>query len=348
VDAYQILAEKHGFKDSLRYRHILEFLMTPKQAEIVTLLPAPVEEVAQKVGLSPAEVKKEIDDLFIKGVVIPKDFHTREGARFCHHVIQLHDATEADQRTEQIFGEKAPQLWELWEDFCQQEFYVKLAEMYAKREAPFNRVVPAYKAIENILGITPYDDIREVLKAAPLIAIVPCSCRRQVKKTDIAVDTCFQFGRSAEYAIVRGSGRRLSYEEALAAIDQAEEDGEVHMWVNWQTLSYGVLCNCTKDACIAWTPLVQYGVSIGKRAAKSRFEAVVDQGVCTGCQVCIDRCQFDAIEMIKPAGEKKYKAIIDPEKCWGCGVCVLKCEPGALTLRLIRPLEHIPAERPSA
>lgn len=347
MDVYKVLAERHGFGTSERYLKILQFLMTPKQAEIVTYLPASFEDLAQKTGLSVDEVKKEIDVLFKKGVVIPKDFYTREGARFCRDVIQLHDATEGDQKTEEIYGEKAPLLWELWEEFCQKEFYPIIAQVYAKKEVPFYRVLPAYKAIEKIPEITPYDDVREILRAASLIAVVPCSCRRQARKTDIAVNTCLQFGRSAEYVIARGSGWRLSYEEALKVVDKAEEDGQVHMWVNWRTLTYGVMCNCTKDACVGWTPLIQHNVSIGKRAAKSRFVAEVVQDLCNGCQVCIDRCNFDAIDMVKPAGSKKYKAVIDTEKCWGCGVCVLKCEPKALSLRLVRSLEHIPAERPA-
>lgn len=262
--------------------------------------------------------------------------------------VQLHDATQGDRKTEEIHGERAPQLWELWQDFCQKEWSPKIAEEYAKKGVPTERVIPAYKAIENVPGITPYDDVQEILKAAPLTAVVPCSCRRRTRRIDIAVDTCIQFGKSAEYAIERGAGWQLSYDEALKVIDKAEEDGEVHSWPNWQTLSYGVMCNCDRVSCEGWAPLVQHNVSIGRRWAKSRFEAAVDQELCNGCQLCVDRCQFDAIDMVKPAGSKKYKAVVDSEKCWGCGVCVIKCQPGALSLKLVRPLEHLPMERPGA
>jgi Pyruvate/2-oxoacid:ferredoxin oxidoreductase delta subunit len=344
-DIYTALAARHGYGDSERYRRILKLLMTPLQAQLVARLPAPPEELAQQLNLGVEEVKKEIDHLFIKGVVIPRDFVTREGARFCRNVLQLHDATEADNRSDETVG---AELRDAWEDFCQQEWYASKAQEYAQQEQPQERVLPAYRAIQDIPGISPYDDVREILKAASLIAVVPCSCRRQARKKDSIIESCFQFGRSAEYAIARGSGRKLSYEEALAVVDRAEEDGQVHMWRNWRTLTYGLMCNCTADACVAWTPLVLHQVPIGKRAARSRFQAVVDQGLCDGCQVCIDRCQFDAIDMEKPAGSRKYKAVIDAERCWGCGVCVLGCPPRALSLKLVRPLEHIPEQPPAA
>lgn len=342
MDVYDVLAEKHGYAGSARYRAILQVLMTPQQAQLATLLPAPAEEVAGKLGITPAQVKKEIDDLFLKGVVIPKDFYTREGARFARSVTQLHDATEASPMAEKFFGQK---LFDVWEDFSQKEWYARYAQEYAKREHPVDRVLAAYKSIQGIPGVTQFDDIREVLKASSLTATTPCSCRMQSRKKDTIVDSCLQFGRSAEYAMVRGTGRKLNQEEALALVDQIEEVGQVHMWINAQLLQYGVMCNCTNDACIAWTPLLHYGVPVSKRAAKSRFEAAIDRELCTGCQVCVDRCQFDAITMAKVAGSKRLKAVVDTEKCWGCGVCVLKCEPQAISMKLVRALGHIPAQR---
>ena len=55
----------------------------------------------------------------------------------------------------------------------------------------------------------------------------------------------------------------------------------------------------------------------------NRFLAVVDTDKCKGCQDCIDRCKFDAIEMEKDTHSKKLKATISAEKCKGCGLCVM-------------------------
>lgn len=57
----------------------------------------------------------------------------------------------------------------------------------------------------------------------------------------------------------------------------------------------------------------------------------------------MERCLFDAVEMVKIEGSKKYKASIITDKCFGCGSCVVGCEQGALKMKVVRPPEHIPA-----
>lgn len=63
---------------------------------------------------------------------------------------------------------------------------------------------------------------------------------------------------------------------------------------------------------------------------------------CSGCQECMDRCPFEAIDMERPEGSKKYKAVVDPEECFGCGVCVVGCKDEALRMKMVRPPDHIP------
>ena len=73
----------------------------------------------------------------------------------------------------------------------------------------------------------------------------------------------------------------------------------------------------------------------------NRFLAVADEDKCKGCQECIERCPFEAIEMRKSPNSKKYKAYVDPEKCKGCGVCIVGCKQNALTYRIVRPPEYL-------
>ena len=96
-------------------------------------------------------------------------------------------------------------------------------------------------------------------------------------------------------------------------------------------------------------PIDQAGLNIDLIWEKSRYEAFVNQDDCDGCQNCLDRCLFDAIEMVKTEGSKKLKAVVDPEMCFGCGVCVVGCDQAALKMKTVRPPEFIPpAPTPAA
>ncbi len=47
---------------------------------------------------------------------------------------------------------------------------------------------------------------------------------------------------------------------------------------------------------------------------------------CTGCEVCIDKCPFNALSM------ENGKAVVDHDTCTMCGVCVKACEFDAIEL----------------
>ena len=102
----------------------------------------------------------------------------------------------------------------------------------------------------------------------------------------------------------------------------------------------GFICHCDGQGCSGLRVGVQTGFF---NVTKSRYQSSVDQDLCNGCQTCVDRCIFGAMEMVKVPGSKKLKAHVDPEKCYGCGSCVIKCPvEGAITLKAVRPKEYIP------
>ena len=349
-DAYAILMERLGFPGSTRLRPIMEELMTPEQARMVMELPGTPQEVAEKTGTDVNRVKDTLDDLFYKGVVFPRgDFRRREFFRFARSIGQFHDSAMV---TEELDVVKDKRYFELWYDFVMNEMYPNTAERVKQLEEPRYRIIPAYKAIKDLPGVLPYENFPEMLKAQSLIAVVPCPCRlctASVGKPcathdEVAHWACIQFSRGADYAITRGSGKELSLEEALELNDIIEESGLLHQWPNNSAMTgVNTSCQCCRDCCMNYVPCDQAGIPIGTFYEKSRYQAEVNLDDCTGCQICVDRCLFDAIEMERPEGSKKYKAVINPEKCFGCGVCVVGCEPGAIKMKLVKPPEHIPA-----
>jgi NAD-dependent dihydropyrimidine dehydrogenase PreA subunit len=351
-DVYTVLAERHGFGSSARYRKILEFLMTPRQARLAVQLPRPSEELAAEEGLPLETIKAELDELYLKGVIMPRNFYTRDYYRFTRSVGQLHDTSESLTGIEGIYtDEQKKELFGLWWDFVRNEWEPQRMPEMAKAKAPPLRIIPAWKAIKDIPGVLPAENMEAIIEEANLIAVVSCSCRK--RKEDFVDDpcsrshdmNCIQFNRSAEYAEGRGHGRILSKEEARRMIEETEDDGLVHQWPNADLMTTNTLCNCCLCCCMIMMPMQEYKVPWTAYYAKSRFEATNDLDACTGCQDCIERCQFDALSMQKVPGHKRMKCVVDAEKCMGCGVCVLVCEPKSLTMKLVRPPEHIPSVR---
>jgi H+/Na+-translocating ferredoxin:NAD+ oxidoreductase subunit B len=349
-DSYAELAKRLGYGESTRFRQILEFLMTPPQADLVVLLPATPEDLAAKLNLPLERINSEIETLFLKGVVFPKNFQTRENPRFARSVGQFHDATQSilDLENKIYDPEARKELYRLWEDFCENEWYPNQVKRFSGLEKPPTRIIPAYSAIKDLPDVQPYEDMREIIKAQKVTTVNSCSCRKRRNVVGLTCGhshdvNCLQFNRGAEYAIVRGTGRQLNYEEAMELVDQIEQDGLVHNWPNDRRMTgTTVMCNCCVDCCMIWHPIDTHQGDIGKMWEKSRFQAQVNQDLCSGCQTCVDRCMFNAIEMVKVPGTKKLKAQVDPEKCFGCGVCVVTCEEQALKMKTVRPPDHIP------
>jgi len=62
-------------------------------------------------------------------------------------------------------------------------------------------------------------------------------------------------------------------------------------------------------------------------AASSAFIARYDADLCQGCEICLDRCQMDAL-----TADDGIVAL-DVDRCIGCGFCVSPRRSGALTLQ---------------
>ena len=348
--AFDLLVERLGYKDSARLRLILEDMISPDQALIASALPGTPADVAEKTGLGPDRVKKELDELFFMGVVFPKgDFRKRAYFRFARNMGQFFESAMARAQRDPA---KDRGFYKLWHDFSMNEHYPLLAERFSNDQAPFQRVVPAYKSIKDLDGVLACENYPEILRAQERISTVPCACRYMETSVghpcrhhdEKAHPVCLQFGRGAEYAVVSGSGKQLSLEQALELSDLAEESGLLHMVFNNSAMTgFNTSCNCCDDCCMIPVPMKMAGYPVSKAWEKSRYVAYTIQDDCTGCQICAERCPFDAIEMAEPEGSKKLLAVLDPGKCFGCGVCVVGCESDALKMKAVRPPDHIPA-----
>ena len=318
------------YRESPHLVNILKKLMTPQEARMLLALPATPADLSAKFGLDEETIKKKLQEFQERGLAIS----SKGQVKFAGDVARLHDAnlSSAEKWVD-------AELLDLWREFYEKEWFTVMNEGPRNLPQPVVRVIPAWKALERspqiaVSDILPQENIRELIKTATTIAVVPCTCRRSMRRCHAPLDNCMQFNRGAEYTINRGAGRKLSVAEAIAICDKAEEVGLVHTWPF--PPNFFEICNCCKDCCGLFDGGIYYD-TLDKVLEKTRFRAEIDEDICTGCEDCVGRCYFGAIRMVETGSDGKLKAVLNLEKCFGCGLCVVACAADAVKMKLARP-----------
>lgn len=327
----QDYAAKLGFPGSETLGRIFTILYDGADDPIVlAALPGTVAEIAGKTGLSEERVRAVTDRLMRRGA-LAHPMNKPDLCRLFPAMIELRDAT--------VLWPEAPQeLFELWEELVMKEMPNLIPMLEKLKVPPMIRVVPIERSVESQNTVLDADSARKIFEEAELITALPCACRVQAQKNDRSPDcpapessVCMQTNGFAEVVLSRGLGERLTNEEALKRIAEAEEAGLVHMVRN-NVQKDMFMCNCCSCCCTGLFMVNQTGYL--DALTPSRFRVKLDAEACTGCGICEDRCQFHAITLDEVA-------VVDLDKCYGCGNCVITCPDEALTLEEIRPIEHI-------
>jgi ferredoxin len=318
---YKKLAEEIGAGESVLIPVILEKLANGDEARVLlaTAPPATVEEISKKAQISPERVLSMVGPLFQKGLI----FMSRKEGQVRYYrvrsVPQFHDSSV-------VALDVSREVLSLWQKFMETEWvgYGKKIESLIPK--PIVRVVPVNIAFETKTQILAFEDVKNIVDSAKNLAVTKCSCRVINGKCKKPLEVCIQINRAADYALERGTGRKIGKEEAIQLLKLSEEEGLVHITNNTQEVGH-VICNCCQDCCMNW-PLVRSGME--KFVAPSRFLAKVDAGLCSGCETCKERCFFEAISLLDD------KAVIDSQKCMGCGLCMVTCPTEAIGLKEVR------------
>jgi ferredoxin len=332
---YYDLAGKLAFGDKEIMPRIIARLANLEQANIIAALPDPdlipssgksmqiTDSFAAKLDMEKAVVEKHIQELFEKGLLFP----TKKGPAMARNFLQLHDAALGNPKFDKQLGQVYYDLWAMYEGPMGKP---SPRDIHAG-QSEF-RIVPRWPSVKDVPGVQPFENARDILKSQDLIVLIHCGCKRSHTERWCGVpeESCLTVGRTAQYNLDKGMGKKLSYDEAIEVIERFDKLPTVHITVNQRDVTQ-LLCNCHYCCCIAIKP-----------TQKSRFTVQVDLEKCKGCKVCVERCQFQACSMKKYEGVEGERAYADPEVCRGCGSCVITCKSGARTMKLVRPLEHVP------
>jgi ferredoxin len=342
---YGKLAEKYRLVGDAHFMKTLKAVMTPEEGRYLLELATPKTpaEIAVTLKLDIKTTAAKLDNLARRGLLFRGQ--TQYLAWGDAHQLKARIGMSADENIPSNYLDIRRQDQRYIDSpFTEIHLWFKLYEMSGK---PLIRVIPARKAIAATPEIRPqdvlwYEDMAAMLKHAGKIGVTVCNCRRIYKRCDKPVKNCLHFGRMVDYEVGRGGRmKEISVEQAIAISDEAEEAGLVHNTPGNNDSLSGVICNCCDDCCSTFEPALQSG-RLNEVVAPSRFRAKVKEANCKGCQKCLKRCQFGAIEMLEINGSKKKLARVIDEKCLGCGVCVVSCQHQAMTFDLVRPPEFIP------
>lgn len=323
---YTELANRIGLGQSERIAKLFSIIADPAEAELLLALPGNAPQLAEKLGRPESEITNMLNNLFIKGVVFSSTKTSPPSFRMCRDLIQFHDAS--------ILWPDAPQEFlDLWQEVMDYE-WLEIAKMYNKiMPRPYTRVIPVGVSVQSKTHVLAFEDVKATIENAKTISVTKCTCRLTARKCDKKLEACLQINRGAEYNIARGTGRKLTKEEALEIVRQAEVDGLIHVVTNKQSVDH-FICNCCPCCCQTMPILINHNVSV---IEPSRFAAEIDSNLCSSCGICTDRCYFSAITM-----EDGAPAKVDRSKCMGCGLCQVTCPSDAISMIEVRGPDFVP------
>ena len=161
-------------------------------------------------------------------------------------------------------------------------------------------VIPVEKAIESSSEAVSVEKLSHWLNKYDKYSVGVCTCRRQQAirhegSGDVEGEFCIGVGDMAEYCVNRGTGRYISYDEAMQILERGERHGFVHQITNIDGENKIVgICNCAPGVCNAIRTSQLYNTP---NLSRSAYRAHVDQDKCVACGKCVEVCPVGAAKL---------------------------------------------------
>jgi len=323
MDAHNKLQQKlnthpAGAPDRPEFLEILRILFTPEEAELALHLafrPKPVDDIAQKAGLSVNEVTTLCERLADKGLAFCRIRHGNKAYALQPLLPGIFEMPFMGRRHIDVDFDRLGHLWEQYYDNGQGY------ELHGSKTNHV-RVLPVRKAIPSAINVLPFEEVSYYIDKAECISLGDCACRVAEKKCNNPIEVCFGFDDGARFLVERKMARFVAKEEALKILEKCEDVGLVHITTNTSNRIV-LICNCCPCCCHALGAVTRIKDTVSYPV--SNFYASVNPDDCNACGVCEDRCPAKAITVDDAAA-------IDVSLCIGCGLCASACPTEAIAL----------------
>ncbi|MBO4557079.1 MAG: FAD-dependent oxidoreductase [Bacteroidales bacterium] len=157
------------------------------------------------------------------------------------------------------------------------------------------------------------------------LAVGICSCRYGRKKleegcADDYRDWCIGVGDMAEYLVETNRGHYITYDEAMAILQKAEDHGFVHQVTNIDgDGKIFAICNCNVKICNALRTSQLFNTP---NMSRSAYVAKVEPKNCVACGRCVEYCPAGAVKLgqklcTKHGGQTYPKQELPDASKWG-------------------------------
>lgn len=315
---------------------ILEVLFSPKEAELVALLPikpfqAKTAAALWKVPL--VEARNILDTLASRAILVDIEFNGEASyalpppmAGFFEFAF-MRTRHDIDQT---LLAELLHQYLEVEDDFVKALFRgeTQMGRTFVNEQALSN---------ENALHVLDYERASHTIETAKFMGVSSCYCRHKKMHTsgacDAPLDICMTFSETAEALSKYGYARKVDKVEGLELLALAREHKLVQFGENAQH-NVSFICNCCGCCCEALLAARKF--SFLNPVHTTNFIPSINASSCNACMKCVDVCPVEAMSIVSANDSqkpKKKRVKLDEQRCLGCGLCVTVCKNSAILLK---------------
>jgi len=296
---------------------ILRQLFSPEDASLAMNISLIAEEprvIAYRAGISLEKAEHMLNEMDRKGLI----FSIKEKDKPLRYRMQQFIVGFWEQQVYSLTPELVKDFEEYLPEFVNWDIWQKVPQL---------RVIPVNESIKVVDTILPYEQVFELINAYDEFTVLDCICRKGQhilgKGCNKPLESCLSFGMATERSKRLNRGRIIGRSEAEDILHNAERAGLVLQTGNARNAVY--ICTCCGCCCGVLRSLKHDSRPASR--VSSPFRVRLDSDKCSGCGICIDRCQMDALSI------NNEKALLNSDRCIGCGLCVSTCSAGSLTLQ---------------